>query len=85
MLQVPEHIRGFSHPLIESVFLKKDSSDNSKNKQNILLVDTIQFDADDDHEMFDSYLIELMDGLKELQAHVEKMGARCDRIDVRSH
>ncbi len=88
MMNLPQHVPGITHPLIRDIYLKKDfgpEDQRGHHNEDVLVIETVRPDADDDYEMFDSYLIDLLGDLQELQAQAEKKIGRFDRIDIRTH
>lgn len=84
MLNIPERVKGIFHPLITDVYLKNDYSTGKKN-QKILIIETLGPEPDDDHKMFDSYLIEILGDLKRLKKQVQEKIGPFNRIDIRAH
>ncbi|MCC7305677.1 MAG: hypothetical protein IT558_05395 [Alphaproteobacteria bacterium] len=83
MLNVPERIKGVTHPLVSSIYLKKDCGDSTR-PEDVLIINTNFEEAGEDYESFDSYLMALLDDLHELRAQAEKSVGSFDRIDIRT-
>jgi len=80
MFAVPEKIKGITHPLIADMYLKKDI----KNK-NVLVISAHSHEEIDDHEDYDSYLIDLLSDLDVLKSKLEEQNNYFDRIEIRTH
>lgn len=78
MLSVSERLRSITHPLIASMYMKKDFSD----QKNVLVIETA-FSINDKEETFDSYLIDLLMDLEDLKNKAENCVGTFDRIDIR--
>lgn len=80
---VPERITSLSHPLVREAYLKKDFGTGHKDKD-VLVIETLDPDFDDiDHELFDSYLIDLLVDLGDLKNQAEQKVGSFDRVDIR--
>lgn len=79
-------IRTVTHPLVRSIYMKKDYH-HDRNAENILVIETnfAQQEADSDHETFDSYLVDLLIDLQDLKDQAEKEIGAVDRVDIRRH
>lgn len=84
---IPQTIKGITHPLVKNVFVKQDAqSDNDHDS--VLVIETVPFESEDDYELFDLYLLELLDQLKDLHNRAKDQVAaytRYTRIDIRPH
>lgn len=86
MLSTQQTLNGITHPLISSIFLKKDFSDPSKYHEDVLVIETNFNHNDAEHdEAFDSYLIELLSDLNDLKVQAEEKIGKFDRVDIRTH
>lgn len=83
MLTVPERIKGVTHPLISSLYLKRNSGDF--NREDVLVIKTNYDETGDEYDNFDSYLMDLLNDLKDLRSQAEKSaGMEFDRVDIRT-
>jgi hypothetical protein len=83
MLAVPEQLSAVSHPMIASMYLKKDFG--SDGNEDVLVIETNYSKSEEDYESFDSYLMELLIDLNDLKRQAEDKIGRFDRIDIRTH
>lgn len=82
---VPERITALSHPLVREAYLKKDFAADHWN-EDVLVIETLDPDFDDiGHDLFDSYLIDLLADLDDLRVQAEEKVGHIDRIDIRSY
>lgn len=81
MLNVPERITSVSHPLVSSIYLKKDYANDASD---VLVIETNFSHTDNENDQFDSYLTELLGDLRELKAEAEKKVGHFDRVDIRT-
>ncbi len=82
MLAVAEKLRGITHPLVSSMHMKKDF--HGRDMEDVLVIETA-FDADEDFETFDAYLMDLLLDLEDLKNKAEQCVGNVDRVDIRSH
>lgn len=78
-------IRTVTHPLVRSIYMKKDFSRDRRHADNILVIETNFTQQQDDHEDFDSYLVDLLIDLQDLKNQAEKEIGLVDRVDIRRH
>lgn len=83
MLFVPEMLNTITHRLASAIYTKQEL-DSEARSQNVLVIKTSFPDADDDYEMFDTYLCELLMDLEELKRQAEKSVGDVDRIDIQT-
>lgn len=83
MLAVPSKITAISHPLIASMYLKKDFH-GSDPSEDVLVIETNFVSQEDDKETFEDYLMELLSDLPELQMEAEQRIGKFDRVDIRA-
>lgn len=79
MLNVPEEVKGLSHPRIASAFITKKADENIL----ILEMHPDMIDAHANHDLFDSYLNEVLMDLEELKRRAEEQAGSVDHIDIR--
>ncbi len=84
MLDLPRKVTGISHPLIADMFLKKDYR-NGKRASDVLVIEARKHRLDNEHDAFDTYLIDLLTELPDLKSRVERSVGKFDRIDIREH
>ena len=84
MLSIPQRVTGISHPLVREVYLKKECRTNQQDKS-VLIIEARESELEQDHELFDSYLVELLGDLEELKKAVQNKIGVFDRIDIRTH
>lgn len=80
-------VPGITHPLIAEIYCKKDFGLTGQGKE-ILVIETRQLkEANDNNGYadFDSYLIDLLGDLQDLQSQAEEQVGEIDRIDIRVH
>lgn len=83
MLAVPSKITAVAHPLVASMYLKKDFH-GSDPSEDVLVIET-NFGHDvDENEHFDDYLMELLADLPELKMEAEHQIGKFDRVDIRA-
>lgn len=87
MLGVQQDLSVITHPLVSSIFLKKDySGDASRYHEDVLVIETnFNHNAADNDEAFDSYLVELLSDLNDLKIQAEEKIGKFDRVDIRTH
>lgn len=85
MTPVADVIRTVSHPLVRSIYAKKDFSTPDPD-DNVLVIETnFEQQSMADHDNFDSYLIDLLADLQELKEQAEKEVGTISRVDIRTH
>jgi hypothetical protein len=77
MLAVPEQLKSVTHPLISSMYLKKDYG-AIRDGEDVLVIET-NFDGS-----HDSSLMELLGDLPTLQLLAEQKVGAFDRVDIRA-
>jgi hypothetical protein len=82
MLHIPDQIKTASHRLVSSLYRTMDYSHHSP--ESVLVIETQFPDSEDEHESFDTYLLELLSDLKNLKAVAERTVGKIDRIDIRT-
>ncbi len=83
MLFVPEMLNAVTHRLASAIYTKQEV-DSESQSHNVLVIKTSFPDADDDYEMFDSYLCELLADLEELKRQAEMSVGDIERIDIQT-
>jgi hypothetical protein len=81
MLAVPEQLHAVTHPMVASMYLKKDFS--SLGNEDVLVIQTNFSKHDNDYQDFDSYLTELLMDLNDLKRQAQDKIGHFDRIDIR--
>lgn len=82
MLTVPEVMKGITHPMVASMYLKKDYSQSKS--RHVLIIQTNYGQEADAYDGFDSYLMDLLADLPELHDQAEKAVGHFDRIEIRA-
>lgn len=79
-------IRTVTHPLVRSIYMKKDYH-LDRDADNILVIETNfeQQTNGNDTDNFDSYLVDLLIDLQDLKDQAEKEIGAVDRVDIRRH
>lgn len=73
------------HPLVRSMYMKKDFSHND-HEENVLVIETnFHQQEDNQHDNYDSYLIDLLIDLQDLKEKAEKEIGAINRVDIRPH
>ena len=83
MLTVPEQLQSVSHPMVSSMYLKKDYG--SAGNEDVLVIETNYSQSEEEYESFDSYLMTLLGDLNDLKKQAEEKVGHIDRIDIRTH
>jgi hypothetical protein len=83
MLTVPEQLHSVSHPMVASMYVKKDYG--SVGNEDVLVIETNYSKSEEDYDSFDSYLMELLGDLRDLKRQAEEKVGHIDRIDIRTH
>ncbi len=88
MFNMPQQISGISHPLVASMYFKKEFT-HHHHPEDVLVIETTvkddDLDDDADNTSFDTYLAELLTDLEGLKAKAEEQVGHIDRIDIRSY
>lgn len=81
MFAMPEKVNAVCHPLVDSMYVKRDAGG-----KDILVIETNFSQDKTDHELYDSYMTELLFDLENLKDIAEtKTGTEhIDRVDIRS-
>lgn len=82
MMSVQQRLNTISHPLVASMYLKKDFGDKNHGSQEDVLVIETAF-----HEttpLRDAFLTELLFDLQEIHELAEERIGKFDRIDIRT-
>lgn len=80
MLNLPERIKGISHPLVHDIYLKKDFGYGHRGER-ILVIETSRSNDNQPKKSFIDLLIDLQ-GIEYL---AEQSVGRIDRVDIVSH
>lgn len=83
MLTVPEKITAVSHPLVASMYLKKDFHGSDPSEE-VLVIETNFNDKNRGEVKFADYLMELLADLPEIQEQAEMRVGKIDRVDIRA-
>ncbi len=83
MLAVPEQLSAVTHPMVASMYLKKDYGRTGD--EDVLVIETNYSQSEEDYESFDSYLMDLLLDLNDLKRQAEDKIGHFDRIDIRPH
>lgn len=85
MIQTQNKLGAVSHPLVASMYLKKDfGAPFSKHQEDVLVIET-NFPADEaDTKSFNACLSDLLSDLPSLQAEAEARVGPFDRVDIRT-
>ncbi len=79
-------VKTVTHPLIRSMYMKKDYHHDNRHPESILVIETnFEQQSPGDHEHFDSYLVDLLIDLQELKDQAEREIGAVDRVDIRPH
>lgn len=82
MLNIPEVVSNVTHPLVSSMYLKKDYR-SMHDFDDVLVIET-NFSHDGKDEDFDACLAELLYDLHDLQVEAENKVGHIDRVDIRT-
>jgi hypothetical protein len=82
MMNVPEVLTSVTHPLVSSMYLKKDYR-SMHDFDDVLVIET-NFSHDGRPEDFDERLAELLYDLHDLQVEAERKVGHIDRVDIRA-
>ncbi len=82
MLHAPEKLHTITHPLVSSIYLRKDFDRRNGHPEDVLVIKTSFSDPDYDYETFDSYLVDLLLDLETLKKQAETCIGPFDRIDI---
>jgi hypothetical protein len=82
MMNVPERVTSVTHPLISSIYLKKDYS-GVRSSEDVLVIET-NFSHEEPEENFDTHLSALLSDLHDLQIQAEEKIGHFDRVDIRT-
>lgn len=77
-------VRTVVHPLVSSMYLKKDLSDD-RCPENVLVIETNFHQQDGVDHNSDSYLMDLLIDLQDLKDKAEKEIGTVTRVDIRRH
>jgi hypothetical protein len=80
MMSIPEKLTHVTHPLISSIYLKKDYS-GRHSSEDVLVIETNFTEGND--EIYDTCLTRLLGDLHDLQVQAERKIGHFDRIDIR--
>jgi hypothetical protein len=83
MMNVPEVLTSVSHPLVSSIYLKKDYG-SANSAEDVLVIETNFTEAGED-ENYEACLTTLLGDLHDLQIQAEEKIGHFDRIDIRTH
>lgn len=83
MQTIPQKITGISHPLVQDMYLKP-GFDEKHRERNTLIIET-KLENANGHEDFDSYLIDLLTDLNDLQAKAKSEVGDFSHVDIRTH
>lgn len=85
MIQTQNKLGSVTHPLVATMYLKKDfGAPFSKHNEDVLVIET-NFPVDEsDHKSFDACLADLLSDLPDLQTQAEARVGPFDRVDIRT-
>lgn len=75
MQNVPEHLHGYTHPMVEEIYMKKDYT-LGKHGLNVLVIKA---------SIENKNMMSLMEELHDVQQLAEQQLGRIDRVDVTTH
>ncbi len=78
---ISQPVSGISHPLVADIYLKKDLINKHNN---VLVIEARNNENFNDHEEYDSYLIDLLVDLEDLKNKAQQKVGSFDRIDIRT-
>lgn len=79
-------ITAITHPLVSSIFIKKDfGNDLSKYHEDVLVIETNFNHENTQDDTFNMYLVDLLSDLHDLQVQAEEKIGKFDRVDIRTH
>lgn len=80
MFAMPEKVNAVCHPLVNSMYVKRDAAG-----KDVLVIETNFSQDKTDHELFDSYMTELLFDLENLKdiAQTKTGTGHIDRVDIR--
>lgn len=84
MLSVSRNLNNISHPLVASMYMKRDFLQDGYT-EDVLVIETVFAQDEETGDNFDSYLIDLLTDLEDLKNKVENSVGSFDRIDIRPH
>jgi hypothetical protein len=84
MLSMSEKLQAITHPLVSSLYMRKDFGSNHRG-EDVLVIEASFPRPDDDYRTFDSYLMDLLVDLEDLKGKVENQIGKFDRVDIRTH
>ncbi len=80
MMNVPERLTSVTHPLVSSIYLKKDYG-RARDSKDVLVIET-NF-PNNGSDLADSRLSKLLYDLHDLQVQAEEKMGHFDRVDIR--
>lgn len=85
MIQTQNKLGAVTHPLVATMYLKKDfGAPFSKQQEDVLVIET-NFPVDEtDHKTFNACLSDLLSDLPDLQSQAEAKVGPFDRVDIRT-
>ncbi|MCF8495706.1 MAG: hypothetical protein K9G62_03460 [Alphaproteobacteria bacterium] len=83
MISIVDQVSHITHPLVSSLYLKKDPG-KRRQGETVLVIETNFSEQEEDHESFDSHLLDLLLDLQDLKDQAESRVGKLDRIDIRS-
>jgi hypothetical protein len=85
MIQTQNKLGAISHPLVASMYLKKDfGAPFSKHQEDVLVIET-NFPVDESNaKSFNACLSDLLSDLPNLQTEAEAKVGPFDRVDIRT-
>lgn len=82
MLALPDRLTNISHPLVSSMYKKRDFN-APDGLENVLIIETRLSDTDEHPQTSDSALMDLLIDLEDLKEQAEHSVGKIDRIDIR--
>ena len=83
MLNLPERLTSVTHPLISSIYLKKEYGAKDA-VEDVLVIETNFSQGEHEADHFDTSLTELLGDLQDLQLQAEEKIGHFDRVDIRT-
>lgn len=81
MVPASEQLKVISHPLIASMYMKKDFGMHHRS-EDVLVIQTCLPRPEDDYSNFDSSLMDLLSDLEGLKNQAEHCVGSFDRVDI---
>ncbi|MFP4314318.1 MAG: hypothetical protein ACLFR0_08325 [Alphaproteobacteria bacterium] len=83
MFAVPEEVKGYPHPYIQKMFIKRDWSEDACGCKTLVLEALIP-DEDEDPESYDCFITDILCDLEDIKKRMRGQIGAFDHVEIRT-